>query len=50
MASFEERFEVLARLHGAQGIESLRRAHVVVIASALGLPRRCGPAPSVFCT
>lgn len=31
MASFEERFEVLARLHGAQGIERLRRAHVVVI-------------------
>ena len=31
MASFEERFEVLARLHGAQGIERLRRAHVIVI-------------------
>ncbi len=31
MVSFEERFEALARLHGAQGIEKLRRAHVLVI-------------------
>ena len=30
MASFEERFEVLARLHGQEGIERLRNARVVV--------------------
>lgn len=31
MASFDERFEVLARLHGKEGIERLRSARVVVI-------------------
>lgn len=51
MVSFEERFEALARLHGAQGIENcagLTYLSSESAASALGLPRRCVEAPSAF--